>query len=123
MPSAGLAHTLGAPISAKETAWYNCGRTVVYHSNTIRPNWYTTGVPASQCQSIDVSYITGPSKGAVLGKSPVNVRPGRPRAPRAARRDGHTFENVESSSHLSSLAQKAYDGLLAILFSGNLRPN
>jgi len=45
-------------------------------------------------------------------------------ATRTTRRGGsHRVDPLGSLSHVNSLTQKAYDGLLAILFSGDLRPN
>jgi DNA-binding GntR family transcriptional regulator len=57
-------------------------------------------------------------------KSSVGVRAGRAGRTRTTRREGSTVvDSVGSSPRLSALVQKAYDGLLAILFSGKLRPN
>jgi DNA-binding GntR family transcriptional regulator len=57
-------------------------------------------------------------------KSSVAVRPGRFSATRTMRGDASAVvDYVSSSPRLSALVQKAYDGLLAILFSGDLRPN
>ena len=58
-----------------------------------------------------------------MPKSFVAVRPRRSRATRTARGDASgVVDYVGPSPRLSSLVQKAYDGLLAILFSGDLRP-
>src|ERR1700730_16915867 len=42
---------------------------------------------------------------------------------RRLRREGRTAPLAAEATHLHSLAHKAYEGLLRILFSGELRPN
>lgn len=42
---------------------------------------------------------------------------------RSLRRDARPAKPASESAHLHSLAHKAYEGLLGILFSGELRPN